>query len=383
MKRPKIGLITYCVGNQGSALQCYATQQYLSEKGIDCCLFTRHERGISRILQSLEYRLGAYFKLLRFPQYWTVYRECKHPQSSNIAMMQETSDAIKQFTEKNIYSKQCSWKQLQQLGKSDEYVAFFSGSDQIWSGFWFLTNRIWFLRFCPRNKRVAWMPSFGSDNLAEYNKDIYKRYIGGYKFISVREISGQKIVHQLIGKNVPVLPDPVYLLSAEDWRKISANIEYRDKYILMFFISKPNPSVIIYAQKKASQFDAKIIWLSYDHGIDGVGVLVNGGPQEFISYIDNAELVLTDSFHASLFSIILSTPFYVFCRTDNGGSRQLSRVHNLLNKFQMKNRLVENMLIVEENSWDYKAVRKVLEEERHKVDIFFKEISNFYFGGMG
>ena len=49
----------------------------------------------------------------------------------------------------------------------------------------------------------------------------------------------------------------------------------------------------------------------------------------------------------------------------------------------MKNRLVENMLIVEENSWDYKAVRKVLEEERHKVDIFFKEISNFYFGGMG
>lgn len=380
MERPKVGLITYCVGNQGSALQCYATQQYLSGKGFDCCLFTRHESGVARILQSIEYKFGAYLKLLKFPQYWSLYRECKHPQSSNIAMAHETVDAIKRFAEEYVHSAQCSWRQLKQLGQSDDYIAFFSGSDQIWSGFWFLTNRIWFLRFCPERKRVAWMPSFGSDNVAEYNRDIYRRYIGEYQFVSVREASGQRIVQQLTGKEVPVLPDPVYLLSAEEWRAISADIECESRYILMFFISEPNPSAIAYAQNKASQCDARIIWLSYDHGLKGT--FVNGGPREFISYIDSAELVLTDSFHASLFSIILSTPFYVFRRTDSDGSRQLGRVHNLLEKFQMQNRLAEDMLVIEGSSWDYEAVREVLDGERRKVDRFLKEISDFYLGGM-
>lgn len=379
MKKQKVGLVTYCAGNQGSALQCYATQKYLAKKGLDCKLFTRYETGIARVFQSLEYRLGAYAKLLKFPKYSFVYRKCRQLQSSTNTMTQESANAIDHFIVENIIMERCSWKRLHRLAQSDQYMAFFSGSDQIWSGFWFLTNRIWFLRFCPKYKRVAWMPSFGSDTIAEYNREIYKRYISEYQFLSVREPEGQKIIYNLTGREALVLPDPVYLLNADEWRMISTQIAVEKKYILMFFISKPNPSAVVYAQMKAAQSHAQIIWLSYDHGLDGA--FANGGPREFISYIDRAELVLTDSFHASLFSIILSTPFYVYKRTDSSGSRQISRIYNLLEKFHMQNRLIGNMPVTEEPSWDYDDICEVLEGERKKMDLFMEEISNFYLGG--
>lgn len=379
MKKQKVGLVTYCAGNQGSALQCYATQRYLAKKGLDCKLFIRYETGIARICQSLEYRLGAYVKLLKFPKYSFVYKKCRQFQSNTNKMTQESTNAINHFIEENINMERCSWKRLHRLAKSDQYMAFFSGSDQIWSGVWFLTNRIWFLRFCPKYKRVAWMPSFGSDTIAEYNRKVYRHYISEYQFLSVRETEGQKIIYKLTGREVPVLPDPVYLLSADEWRMISTKIAVETKYILMFFISEPNPSAVVYAQKKAAQSHTQIIWLSYDHGLDGT--FVDGGPREFISYIDKAELVLTDSFHASLFSIILSTPFYVYQRTDSNGSKQISRVHNLLEKFRMQNRLIANMPATEEPSWDYTDICKVLEGERKKTDLFMKKISDFYLGG--
>ena len=379
MKKQKVGLVTYCAGNQGSALQCYATQKYLAKKGLDCKLFTRYETGIARIFQSLEYRLGAYGKLLKFPKYSFVYRKCRQIQSNTNTMTQESVNAINHFIAENINIERCSWKRLHRLAQSNQYVAFFSGSDQIWSGVWFLTNRIWFLRFCPKYKRVAWMPSFGSDTIAEYNREIYRRYISEYQFLSVREPEGQKIIYNLTGREVPVLPDPVYLLSADEWRMISTQIAVETKYILMFFISKPNPSAVVYAQRKAAQSHAQIIWLSYDHGLEGT--FLDGGPCEFISYIDKAELVLTDSFHACLFSIILSTPFYVYKRTDSSGYMQVGRIQNLLDKFKMQDRIVEGMPITLNNDWDSNQIRDILCAEKNKIEKYLKKIIDYYSRG--
>ena len=376
--KPKVGLITYCVGNQGSALQCYATQTYLAGMGIDCTLYTRRESGLARIGQSLEYRAGAYLKLLKYPDQWSEYKKCKHPKSSNVAMSKETLREIEKFAHEYIRMEQYSWNQLRKFAGSEECMAFFSGSDQIWSGFWFLTNRLWFLRFCPKRKRVAWMPSFGTETVSKYNEDIYRQYISEYQFLSVREASGQKIVQGLTGRTAPVLPDPVYLLSAEQWRAISIDISCSTNYILMFFISQPNESVIKYAQKEAERRNAQIIWLSYNHDQDGL--FINGGPREFVSYIDKAELVLTDSFHAALFSIILDSPFYVYQRTDSHGSKQIGRIHNLLEKFQMQSRFAKDMPPEEDSNGDYERVREVLESEKNKVDLYLKEITSYYLG---
>lgn len=378
MKRYKIGLITYCVGNQGSILQCYATQKYLEKNGLDCCLFIRHESGLARIKQSLEYRINAYLKLVKFPQYRHVYKNCVQ-QTESSTLTPKSVNFMKDFINRYICEERCSWNQLKAIAESDEYLAFFSGSDQIWSGQWFLTNRIWFLRFCPQHKRVAWMPSFGTDLIAEYNDEIYKKYISEYQFLSIREKSGQRLIKELIEREVPVLPDPVYLLSADEWRAVAADVTYKTNYVLMFFISKPSALALELAELRADQNNAEIIWLSYNHGFDGT--FIDGGPSEFISYIDKASLVLTDSFHASLFSIILSTPFYVYQRTDGSGSKQIGRIQNLLMKFGMQNRLIQKKVHEPKTDYDRHHIQDVLNEEKTKIDKYMKLIKDYYLGG--
>ena len=375
----KVGLVTYCAGNIGSALQCFATQQYLSKKEVDCFLITRlRERGPARVMQSLEYRAGAWLKLLKFPSAWPAYKKCRNPEASNHAMTPESAEAIRDFIDRHIQVKEYTWNQLIRVARSHEYMAFFSGSDQIWNGLWFFTTRFWFLRFCPKEKRVAWAPSFGADSVAVYNQSLFQRYLSEYQFLSAREPSGRETIRELTGRSAPLLPDPTYLLTAEEWRQIEVPMGLPAKYILMFFISEPERSAIDCAENWSRQQDADVIWLSYRHC--DTRDFANGGPSEFLSCIDHADLVLTDSFHASLFSVILSTPFFVFPRTDENGRTQLGRIQNLLEKFQMADRLVAGSVPRLSAGPDEAQIRAVLAKERERSDAFLSEVINFYSG---
>ena len=129
------------------------------------------------------------WKTLRYPQYRKVFQECLQVLQSSDGregLQKDAITAIDTFIRTHIHQEKLSWAQMKKA-RSREYAFFISGSDQIWSAQWFITNRLWFLRFCPRKKRVAWMPSFGGDELAEYNRSAYKRYIGRYANLSVRE----------------------------------------------------------------------------------------------------------------------------------------------------------------------------------------------------
>ena len=95
-------------------------------------------------------------------------------------------------------------------------------------------------------------------------------------------------------------------------------------------------------------------------------------PSEFIDYINSASLVLTDSYHGSIFSILMETPFFVFERI--GGPSMYSRVRTLLEMTKLKNReekdidLNKNLL-----EMDFSHVQSILNEERKKSFDFLKE----------
>ena len=109
---------------------------------------------------------------------------------------------------------------------------------------------MWFLRFAPKKKRIAWAPSFGTDTLEEYNKKTYKKYIGEYKNISVRESSGVDIIYELIGEKVPQIVDPTLLLESDQWsKKLSTKLDKKNNYICLFFLDKPDQGVIDYIKR--------------------------------------------------------------------------------------------------------------------------------------
>ena len=377
----KVGQITYCGNNYGSVLQCLATQTELKKHGLECVLLTRSEIGLGRVFQTLEFRLNRTWKMLRYPQHRQVFHECLQalkPNTGEDGLQEDAVAAINYFIQTNIRQEVLSWSQMRQKARSRDYAFFLSGSDQIWSAHWFITNRLWFLRFAPRQKRVAWMPSFGGEKLAEYNRTSYKKYIAQYASLSVREESGAVIVKDLLGISVPVLSDPVFLLSAEDWRSVSTGKERKNPYILMFFLEKPSQIALKQAQLLQEKNGYDIVYFSYRYN-DCEGSFLSGGPEQFLYMIDHAQGVLTDSFHACAFSSIFSTPFYAFARSGTNGSRQMVRVKNLLNTLSMPQRYIES-----ENSCrsaiipiPQESVQNKLEDMRLRIQNYLNEVLQF------
>lgn len=377
----KIGQITFCGANYGSVLQCYATQLYLLHKNIECILFKRKEKGIGKLFQSMGFRLDIIYKYIKYPMYKSVFDEMLNNnkyKTEEQGMSAEAYRLINRFIEHNINMQETSYAKLKKISRKDEYVAFFSGSDQIWSSKWFIKNKLFFLKFAPRNKRVAWMPSFGSDKLAEYNIPAYRKYIEEYAFLSVREQSGAEIINMLTHKEAKTLIDPVFLLDESEWRQIAEGEEHGN-YVLAFFLDEPSVTAISMMTKMICNLGCKLIAFSYGYkclnNINGIE-FTSGDPRNFLWYIDNAKFVMTDSFHASAFSIIFRTPFYVFERHMTDAQSQSARIIELMKFFDMNDRFVlSNRSICEKDFFmNTDMIKKEIRCGQNNVERYLCEI---------
>lgn len=211
-----------------------------------------------------------------------------------------------------------------------------AGSDQIWSPTHIARRKkdaeLYFLRFAPKDKRFAYAPSFGVESISDKLTEMYKEYISEFKSVSVREITGQKIIKKFVDVYVPVLPDPTFLLSKKEWIKLTNKSEVPktdSKYILTYFLSKQNESLWTCINKYAAKKNFKVICISGNkYRIDDIIPT----PDSFINLINDATAVFTDSFHGSVFSILMQTPFVVCKRSD---VNQFSRIEMLLKKYKM------------------------------------------------
>ncbi len=367
----KIGQVTYCSGNFGSVLQCYATQKALKKHGFECLLFKRKEKGIGKLLCLAEFKIDRIYKYIRYPRYRNQFQRminstsAKEKHSMNVESAKRTNEFIKNHI--NILN--ISYSEMKKISRTKDYIAFFSGSDQIWSGTWFIKNRIWFLRFAPKNKRVAWMPSFGSEKVEEYNIPLYKRYISDYKYLSSREKSGAEIIKDLTGREALALADPVILLTADEWKEFANKNSEEEKYILLFFLDTPSETALEMIIKLQKETGYKTVVYSYEHEVLKNAEIKSGDPRDFVSIINNAAFVLTDSFHACMFSTIFNVPFYVFFRNANYASTQSARIENLLGTYNMKERLIKSPRTVEKTDFEMKEeyCKSITDKKRQEI----------------
>ena len=243
---------------------------------------------------------------------------------------------------------------------NEEYDSFFAGSDQIWN-YKFDTTRLYnhFLEFAEDKKKVAISGSFGVEEIPDAWK---KRFIEGlnrYSYISVREDAGQKIVKDLLGRDVPVLIDPTMMLSKEEWLKVSKKprVDCSKPYILKYYLGDETEEDKIDIWAKENGYEV------YELLNDKIPELYSAGPGEFISLINNAALVCSDSFHCIVFSIIFSKPFIVYARRGSG-NYMTSRLDTLLKKFGFEHRWKHLLSENEYLSCDYNHVKPLLEKEQ-------------------
>lgn len=336
MENKRIGVITLYDYNFGSALQAFATQSIVENLGYECEIIC--EKNSSNRIAGYVKRLFNLSKLII----------CNPFEIKNITKTLFTNTAkslkISPESEKLIHEFCCillnlnvyTYHNLKKRAKEKRYKGFFCGSDQIWNGAILEDLNLRFLRFAPYEKRIAWAPSFGGNKIAVYNEKRFKKYISEIKHLSVREQSGADLIKKIIEKKAPILCDPVMLFTAEGWREkyqLYSKVLNPHDYILAFFIDEPTDAAISYIIQYLKNHEISIISFGYQYTklrkISGL-VYYDGNPFDFISLIDHARIVLTDSFHATIFSVIFHTQFYVFRRQYQHNQNQSVRVTDFL-----------------------------------------------------
>lgn len=332
----KIGLITLYRDNFGSILQAYATYNFVESLGCEC-----------KIIQPV-YSDSRMDKIKKIPSflfcclwYRGFFIDClkkKKIYSKEVNLLsEETRRKMTDFVNSVFKIDECNLKELWRL--NFQYDCFITGSDQVWNGY----SDFYFLTFADKEKRIAIAPSFGTNQVKNYSKNKIKRALKGFDTLSVREESGEKIIKELLEKEAVRLADPTVLMSKEEWEKFSKNGIRKEDYILVHFLNKPNEIAIRYINEYLRDYNcaAYCICNKYD---DYSRLLryefIDVSPYDYVALIDNAKCVFTDSFHSTLFSINLETQFFTFDRQHFSGQTQRSRVIDLLERTNMKNRFI-------------------------------------------
>ena len=255
-----------------------------------------------------------------------------------------------------------------------EYDFFVVGSDQVWNPYFgdLSTN---FLQFAPKGKRISYAASIACSTIPSELQDTYHQGLLGMRSISMREQDGADIVRRLTRRDVSVHIDPTLYLSSDAWDGVSRIPSwYHGKpYLLTYFLG-PMPKEV---RRIADALNLPLVNLLdpkvYAHYVTGV--------DEFIWAVKHAELIYTDSFHGTVFSIIYRRPFVVCDRLpmspkDLAGGKMSSRIDTVLHYFHLERRrgTKENTYAVDDPLYvDYAGAEDVFIRERARVDQYFEK----------
>lgn len=206
-----------------------------------------------------------------------------------------------------------------------------SGSDQVFNPRK-PARDVFYLNFEKgQSRKVAYAPSFGISEFTEEEMKYIRHCLSDFDFLSCREESGAMFMSDLLDREVSTVIDPVFLTPANEWEKIAKAPYTKERYVFIFSLMKAS-SLLRIARKLPKEYsDCKIIVLSpHDWRFyTRCKHIYNPGPREFVGLIRNAELVLTDSFHGTAFSILFHKKFYTYISQPKYGSRIISLLGSL------------------------------------------------------
>lgn len=360
--------MTFFRNNYGSALQCYATKMFLQKNGYECDVLYEYSYGYEKLKNRIKYLSKIALYSFRYKGFSKNRIEIKRSESKP-GLSKESKFQIDWFCETVLRPRGLEYGLLKDKRFANEYDYFIAGSDQIWGG-GYLVQPFMFLEFASDKKKIALCPSFGTDTIKKFNRKHFKKSISKFSKLSVREKSGQKIISKLTGREVPILSDPVMLLDADEWHDFAKNSSVKQqKYIFAHFLGIPNVHTIQFIDQIALEFDLNIVCFANNYSVYDTlkaYTFVNGTPYDYVSLIENASFVFTDSFHTSHFSIIFNRNFYTFERNYGHKNKQSTRIHNLLSTYECSERFFKDDEFPEELLNDnpcFDEIRKVKTKE--------------------
>lgn len=365
-----VGICTVYTGyNYGSALQAAATKEFLHRLGYRGeILKLRGSMIAGRDVRPKKLLLLGLRMLLHFPQAGKALQP--YVSDRNKCISQESTRMFAAFCEQYIRPVSVSEQELAKLAAANDFLAFLCGSDQIWNSTSYYVDPFYYLSFSPKEKRIAFAPSFGRNYIPSYNRRKIKKNLQAIPYLSVREDSGQALIRELIGRPAEVLIDPTLLLDKDAWSDMLSLRPVADehKYVLAYFLDEPSQSAK-QALKRLSGKGCKILALPHIRTGDWFDACLDAGPQEFLQLLLCSDFVCTDSFHGTAFSLNFEKNFYTYEREYGSAANQSSRILSLLRKVGLADRF-DPSPDQPFTAIDYTVCRQALEQEREKSKQF-------------
>lgn len=326
----RAGIITFLHNNNyGSSLQAYALQRTIQELGYECLHLDYEPDRKEKIWNLLT--SGNDLKLILDG---IRKRSVRADQSG----ARRKSEAIPAFYRKRMKLSALCRNRKELRRESENCDLLVCGSDQIWNPVWL--NPAYFGIFVPKSvRRISYAPSLGIRTLPAVGKiRRIRRWIQDFSAVSVREEEGAELLEKMTGIHPDVLPDPVCLLSREEWEAISAPPPAGEPYVLCYFIGENEhyreKVRQISREKGLRVLEVPVTAEGYSSGFERLEGL---GPETFLGAVKGAACFCTDSFHGLVFGTLLGVqtePLRRY-REDDPESKN-SRVDNFLRQIREK-----------------------------------------------
>lgn len=343
----KIAILTHPLWtNYGGILQAYALQTYLTRMGHNVVVINREYWDYPSIKLFL-LRLGITIKnfirvyLLKRRQYTIMNPISAH--YHNIWSGYDVQPFVKEYICQSRELRNS--KSLRRYLKHHKFDCFIVGSDQVWRPSYVANVTDYFLKEVPLGSpalKVAYAASFGTDRW-EFTPDLTQEcayLLKQFNGVSVREKSGVRLCKEFLGTEVEHVLDPTMLLEADDYiRLIDGASTYTSEGNAFCYILDENTEVssIIsdVAGKGLKIFKTSLYVTPTDENPRPYQMTV----EQWLRSFRDAEFVITDSFHACVFSILFRKPFLAWVNKERGSSR----FESLLGMFGLKGRLVYSL----------------------------------------
>ena len=321
-------------------MQVYALQRYVRSLGHEPYTFYIKEEKPSIKARVKEIVFNLFVKLFKGEQTAIFKRRLSEEERGIID--KNTWDFVKKEIKLTDYLR--SPKDFYSFDTS-EYDAYIVGSDQVWREPYSISLPLYFFSFLDsEKKRMSYAASFGKSDINEYSqrqKKYCKELLQKFELVTVRERDGVEICKNEFHVNAKQVVDPTLLLSASDYIKLSekGKFHYYEEPYIFAYILDPNSYKLDIIEKFAKDNNLKVINILPSKVIDKRKPLekyVYPHVYDILSGFANATFVFTDSFHASVFSIIFQRQFLVFPNEKRGNSR----IHSLLSDFDLGDRLI-------------------------------------------
>lgn len=363
----KIAILTQPLGhNYGGILQNYALQQVLINLGHEPITLEKDYRQHISLLQLV---LGFPKRIIT--KYILKKREYILSEKKNNEKIKQSRKQLYPFVYNRI--KHSYVKDYNSI-KFEKYKSFIVGSDQVWRPRYNkeLLDSM-YLSFIPQNinvKKIAYGASFGTSKW-EYNEEQTsqcKDLIKNFDAISTREIDGVGLCHRFLNRDDALnVLDPTLLLEKEDYLKFCKDIPTTKDDILFAYILDVDDDSKSILENIAKEKGLTLKLVSAD---ESCSLTV----EEWIAMFRDTKMVITDSFHGTIFSIIFNKEFYSISNQSRGGSR----FESLLSQFNLSNRLYNSILNIETShdivNWvDVESIK--LLKQKDSIGFLIKNLS--------